>query len=266
MATAMTDSAPLLTVERLSVDYPARERPVQALVDISLDMRPAEILGLMGQSGSGKSTLALAIAGLLPASCRQSGSVRLDGRELTGLADKHWRGIRGRYIAMVFQNPVASLNPVRTVGWHMQSVIRRHLGVNHRQARLQSIDWLERLGVANAEKRLAAYPHHLSGGTCQRVMLAMAMSCRPQLLIADEPTSALDVTTQASILEQILNLRDQWSTAVLMISHDPGVMARVADQVIVLDDGRIAERQPATRLFERPGHPVTRKLLKPLGY
>ena len=251
----------LLTIRSLSVTYPAGEHPVQALSGVSLDIAPAEIVGLMGLSGSGKTTLALAIAGLLSARCRHSGSIRLGRQELTGLSEKQWRRLRGRQLAMVFQNPVASLNPVRTIGWHMTSVIRRHLGLDSHQARRHAIQWLERMGVAQADQRLNAWPHQLSGGTCQRIMLAMAMSCRPQLLIADEPTSALDVTTQAGILDQILQLRDRWETAVLLISHNPGVMAAAADRVAVMKRGRIIEQQTVDGIFRQPEHPVTRQLV-----
>lgn len=260
------DSARLLAIRSLSVCYAASERPVQALSEVSLDIRPAEIVGLMGSSGSGKSTLALAIAGLLPATCRRTGSIRLDQQELTGLGEKQWRSLRGRRIAMVFQNPVTSLNPVRTVGWHMLSVIRRHLGMDRRTARRHAIQWLERMSVDQAAKRLEAWPHQLSGGTCQRIMLAMAMSSRPRLLIADEPTSNLDVTTQAGILDQILQLRDQWQTAVLLISHNPGVIATAADHVAVMEQGRIIEHQPVTGLFHHPQHPLTRKLLNSVDH
>ncbi|SIS92604.1 peptide/nickel transport system ATP-binding protein/oligopeptide transport system ATP-binding protein [Gemmobacter megaterium] len=232
---------------------------------VSLSLAAGETLGIVGESGCGKSILSLSILGLLPSGARiTSGSIRLEGRDLTRMSAKDLRGLRGDRISMVFQEPMTALNPVLTIGSQLSEVFRVHRQVSRREARAMSIEALRAVGVASPETRIRNYPAQLSGGMRQRVMIAMALACRPQILIADEPTTALDVTIQAQILDLMRNLRREYDTSVLFISHDLGVIAEVSDRVAVLYSGIVVEEAPTAELFSNPQHPYTRGLLDAL--
>lgn len=250
----------LLEVRDLSL-VKGQSRP-SLLEGITFDIAAGEVLGLMGASGSGKSSLALALMGLLPGDLILSGSIHFQGRALIDAGKSAWRDLRGPGMAMAFQNPTTALNPVRTIGSQISAVFRRHRPLSRAQARREALDWLERLGVSEPAFRLKEYPHQLSGGTCQRVMLAMALGCRPRLLIADEPTSALDMTTQARLIEQLRELQRELDMAMLLISHDPGVIAALSDRTLVLDQGRMIEQASTLELFSAPRHPVTQGLIR----
>jgi len=220
-----------------------------------------EVLALVGESGCGKSVTALALTGLLPRNAAVTGSVGFAGTALLGLGESALRDVRGRDVAYVFQEPMTSLNPVLTVGRQIGEVLRRHQHVRGRAAARRTVELLELVGIPLPARRLREYPHQLSGGMRQRVMIAMAVACRPRLLVADEPTTALDVTIQAGILDVLRTLRDEIGTAVLLITHDLGVVADVADRVVVMYAGRTIEEARVDLLFAAPSHPYTRGLL-----
>ncbi|MBE7210585.1 MAG: ABC transporter ATP-binding protein [Gluconacetobacter diazotrophicus] len=254
---------PLLEVEDLTVRVPAGRGRLMTLVDgVSFAVRPREILGLVGESGSGKSVSALAVMGLLDApGAVIEGSVRFRGRELLGLRPREMRALRGAEIAMVFQDPMTALTPVHTIGWQIDEQIRAHRSVSGIGARARTLDLLAAMGVPDPRRMAERYPHQLSGGLRQRAMIAMALCCDPALLIADEPTTALDVTVQAQILELLRRLRSEFSSAVLLITHDMGVVAETCDRTLVLYGGRMAESGPTGALFRQPAHPYTAGLL-----
>ena len=256
-------SEPLLTVRDLGVEFMLRgQKATQAVDQVSFDILPGEHVGLVGESGSGKSVTSLAIMGLLPRrGVRTSGEVRYAGRNLLDLSRSQMANLRGRDIAMVFQDPMTSLNPVVPVGVQVTEVIRRHNEVTKREARAQAADLLQRVGLPDPVKQLKRYPHELSGGMRQRVLIAIALACRPRLLIADEPTTALDVTIQAQVLEVLKELVADTSAALLMITHDLGVVAGLCDRVNVMYSGRIVESASREELFDRPRHPYTGGLL-----
>jgi oligopeptide/dipeptide ABC transporter ATP-binding protein len=255
-------TTPLLHVNNLTIDFDTPTGPMRIVDGVSLDLHPGETLGLVGESGCGKTLTSLALMGLVPPPGRVTqGSVRFDGLELVGASERALRPLRGKAISMIFQDPAAALNPVRTVGRQLLDVLERHARPGRRQARARAVAMLERVGVPDAELRMRAYPHELSGGLCQRVLIAMALIGRPRLLIADEPTAALDVTTQAQILTEIRELTADIGTAVLLISHDLGVVAEVCDRVAVMYCGRIVELAPTEALFRRPRHRYTEGLL-----
>ena len=255
----MTD---LLEVRGLSVSFTTPRGPVRVLDDVSLRVRAGEVVGLVGESGSGKSVTALSILGLLGEQGRvDAGEIRLGGRDLVPLPEREWLAIRGRQVAMVFQEPMTSLNPLLPVGFQVAEVLEEHLGLGRREAHLRAIELFRDVGIPDAGRRVDDYPHQLSGGMRQRVMLAMAMACRPRLLIGDEPTTALDVTIQAQILALLRDLGRAAGTAVLLISHDLGVVAAMASRVVVMYAGQVVEEAPARDLFARPAHPYTRLLL-----
>ncbi len=255
----MTD---LLEVRGLSVSFATPRGPVRVLDDVSLSVREGEVVGLVGESGSGKSVTALSILGLLGEQGRvDAGEIRLEGRDLVPLPEREWLAIRGRQVAMVFQEPMTSLNPLLPVGFQVAEVLEEHLGLGRREAHLRAIELFRDVGIPDAGRRVDDYPHQLSGGMRQRVMLAMAMACRPRLLIGDEPTTALDVTIQAQILGLLRDLGRAAGTAVLLISHDLGVVASMASRVVVMYAGQVVEEAPARDLFARPAHPYTRLLL-----
>ncbi|WP_035026419.1 ABC transporter ATP-binding protein [Gemmobacter nectariphilus] len=232
---------------------------------VSLSLAAGETLGIVGESGCGKSILSLSILGLLPAGARiLSGNIRLEGRELTQLSARDLRSLRGDRISMVFQEPMTALNPVLTIGSQLSEVFRIHRGVSRQEARAMAVEALRAVGVASPETRIRNYPAQLSGGMRQRVMIAMALACRPQILIADEPTTALDVTIQAQILDLMRNLRKEYQTTILFISHDLGVIAEVSDRVAVLYSGIVVEEATTAELFSNPQHPYTRGLLAAL--
>ncbi|GAA3754190.1 ABC transporter ATP-binding protein [Streptomyces tremellae] len=256
---------PLLEVRDLRVQYRTEDGPVYAAKDVSFSLDRGEILALVGESGCGKTATAMAIPRLLDhTSATIGGSVLLDGTDLTTLSEKRMQDIRGKDISVVFQEPMTSLNPAYTVGKQIGEVIRRHTGKSRAQVRERVVELLELVGIPDARQRAGAYPHELSGGMRQRVMIATAVACDPKVLIADEPTTALDVTIQAAVLDIIARLRDELGTAVVLITHDLGVVAEVADHVVVMYSGRHVEHSPAAALFEQPQHPYTLGLLNAL--
>jgi peptide/nickel transport system ATP-binding protein/oligopeptide transport system ATP-binding protein len=254
----------LLEVRNLTTAFKTQRGEITAVEEISFDLDQGEILGIVGESGSGKSVTALTIMGLLPRPPARiaGGSIRFNGVELTTLSDRRMQGIRGPGIAMVFQEPMTSLNPVFTIGEQLTETIRAHERLPNKALFARAIEMLEKVGIPSASTRMKDYPHQLSGGQRQRVMLAIALVCRPRLLIADEPTTALDVTIQAQILDLILDLRDEFGMAVMIITHNMGVVAETADRVMVMYAGRVAEEAPVNALFDRPLHPYTRGLLE----
>jgi oligopeptide/dipeptide ABC transporter ATP-binding protein len=253
----------LLTVEGLSIGFPARRGLVRAVEDLSFDIAPGETVALVGESGSGKSTAALALTGLLARSAKPvvSGSVMFDGKPLLGLPPRDLARIRGASIGMIFQDPSTSLNPVFTIGRQICEPLQIHMGLSRQQAMVRAIELLTTVKVSAPEQRLMQYPHNLSGGMRQRVMIAIALACRPRLLIADEPTTALDVTVQAQVLQLIRSLQETADMSVLLITHDLGVVWEVADRVFVLYAGRKVEDGPVQTLLSNPSHPYTAGLL-----
>ena len=255
---------PLLEIRDLAIGVKTRSGSRRLVDGVSLSIAPGETLGLVGESGSGKSLTALAIMRLLaePPLRVEAGSVIVDGRDLLTLDRQEMRRIRGNRIGMIFQEPMTSLNPVFTIGYQIMEVLRLHRGLSGAEARRETVELLERVGIGAADKRLGSYPHELSGGQRQRVMIAMALACRPSLLIADEPTTALDVTIQAQILELLGRLREEFGMAVLLITHDLGVVAETCDHVAVMYAGRIVETARVAELFGRPRHPYTHGLMR----
>jgi peptide/nickel transport system ATP-binding protein len=239
-----------------------RDTPVRAVDGLDLRIGRNETVALVGESGCGKSVTGLSIMGLVPAGGRiVSGSIRLAGRELTGLSDPEMGRVRGREVSMVFQEPMTSLNPLMTIGEQIMEVVRHHLEYTPEQARSRALDLLAMVGFANPQRLIGEYPHRLSGGMRQRVMIAIAIACEPQLVIADEPTTALDVTIQAQILELLHELSGRVSTAILLITHDLAVVSEVADRVVVMYAGQAVETARAGELFDEPRHPYTRGLV-----
>ncbi len=253
----------LLSVRNLTTAFATARGEINAIEDVSFDLDEGQILGIVGESGSGKSVTALTIMGLLPQPPARvaAGGVLFDGQDLTRLSDTRMQRIRGPGIAMVFQEPMTSLNPVFTIGEQVMETLRAHERLSQRAIYARALEMLETVGIPSAAHRMRDYPHQLSGGQRQRVMLAMALACRPRLLIADEPTTALDVTIQAQILDLMLDLRDELGTAIIVITHNMGVVAETADSVLVMYAGRIVEQAPVARLFDQPLHPYTRGLL-----
>ena len=254
----------LLEIQDLRTTFRTDEGPVHAVDGVSLSVEAGRVLGVVGESGCGKSATATSVMGLLPRTATMSGSIRLDGRELVGASERELRGIRGAEIAMIFQDPMASLNPVMRIGWQLEEAARLHGRVPRAELRARAIEALATVGIPSPEERLRAYPHELSGGMRQRVMIAMALINRPRVLIADEPTTALDVTTQAQILELMRDLRREVDAAIVLITHDLGVVAEMCDEVAVMYGGRVVERAPVDELFARPQHPYTWGLLASL--
>lgn len=251
-------TAPVLEVTDLAISF-AHPRP--AVVSVSITLGEAEVLALVGESGSGKSMTARAVIGLLPEGAVATGSVRLRGEEVLGLPEDQLRRIRGRRVAMVFQEPQTALNPVRTIGWQLSEALRAHGGVRGKAARERAIELLREVEIPDPEERLGFYPHQLSGGQKQRVVLALALANEPELLLADEPTTALDVTVQAEILALLRRIRDRTGTSIVIITHNMGVVAHIADRVVVLRQGEVVEEAETHELFARPRHAYTRQLL-----
>ena len=259
----MSSEPPLLAVDDLRVRFWTNRGIVHAVNGISFDVRAGETLGLVGESGCGKSVTALAAMGILPRAARiPSGSIKLDGRELIGLSERSWRRVRGKEIAMIFQDPMTSLNPVLTVGAQLRESIEEHLDLDRKAARRRSIELLDQVGIPSAADQLKNYPHQFSGGMRQRVMIAMALACEPKLLIADEPTTALDVTIQAQILDLLRQLVSERDTALVLITHDLGVVAGTCERVQVMYAGTLVETGTADELFATPRHPYTLGLLQ----
>jgi peptide/nickel transport system ATP-binding protein len=254
--------APLLELRRLAVSFASDHGTVQAVDGVDLSLSRGRTLGLVGESGCGKSVTSLAIMGLLPSeNSTVAGEVRFEGRDLLRLDARALRDLRGARLAMIFQEPMTSLNPAYTVGDQIIEAIQRHQGLSAADARARAIDMLRLVRIPSPDKRIDDYPHKLSGGMRQRAMIAMALACGPQLLIADEPTTALDVTIQAQILDLMRGLRRDTGTAIILITHDLGVVAEMADEVAVMYAGQIVERAPVRVLFARPEHPYTVGLL-----
>ena len=251
----------LLEVEQLTVDFTASNGPV-AVRAVDFTVRTGESVGLVGASGSGKSTLGFAIAGLLDRkAAKLTGAIRLDGQDLVSMSAQSMRKIRGAKIGFVFQEPATSLNPLLTIGTLLCEPLRAHLDMSTKAAKARALELCQMVELPDARRRLDQYPHELSGGMKQRVVLAAALACSPALLIADEPTTALDVTVQAQILDLLLSLKSELSTALIFVSHDLGVIARIADHVMVMQGGRVVESGPVDTLLARPTHDYTRQLL-----
>lgn len=254
--------APVLEVRSLEVTFPTVDGPVAAVRGVDLTLEAGQVLGVVGESGSGKTVTMLAVLGLLPATARMAGSVRFNGRELIGLAPSELRKLRGSGIGMIFQDPRTSLNPVRTIGSQIVEGIRiHHPEVSRKQALARAVDLLDRVGIPQPDRRARDYPHQFSGGMCQRAMIAMAVANDPAVLVADEPTTALDVTIQAQILDLLRDVRSDKGVSIVLISHDLGVVAGLADQVAVMYAGRVVEHGSVDAVYDRPRHPYTQGLL-----
>jgi peptide/nickel transport system ATP-binding protein len=254
----------ILEVRDLHTQFDTLDGVVRAVDGVSFELKRGETLGIVGESGCGKSVTALSILRLIPTETGRiaSGSIRFEGEELTALSEEAMKRLRGHRISMIFQEPMTSLNPVLTVGTQIAENVVRHLGVPWRAARDRACEMLDLVRIADARRRLDEYPHQLSGGMRQRVMIAMALSCDPQVLIADEPTTALDVTIQAQILDLMLELKERTGTAIVLITHDLGVVAETTQRVVVMYAGRKVEEAPVEVLFEEPLHPYTRGLMQ----
>lgn len=257
----MTD--PLLVINNLITEFDTDEGRVRAVDDVSFSINAGETLGIVGESGCGKSVTALSIMRLLPQPMGQivGGEILLEGEDLTTVDLKRMGKIRGDIVSMVFQEPMTALNPVHTIGRQLTEVLYLHKDISKDEATRQAIEMLDRVGIPSPDLRMGEYPHQLSGGMRQRVVIAIALACKPNLLIADEPTTALDVTIQAQILELIKELQDEMGMAVILITHDLGVIAETSDSVVVMYAGRIAERGTVYEIFDAPTHPYTKGLL-----
>ena len=255
----------LLEIENLSVEFPSRSSVLHAVEGVSLSLDAGDVLGIVGESGSGKSVTMMALMGLVPYPGRVTASkMRFDGHDLLGLSTRERNRLTGKDVAMIFQEPTTSLNPCFSVGFQLAETLRVHLGMDSKAAKRRSIELLEQVGISDPETRLKAYPHQLSGGMNQRVMIAMAIACNPKLLIADEPTTALDVTIQAQILDLLRSLQRERGMALVLITHNMGVVSDMAQRVAVMYAGEIMEEQPAQALFQRPRHPYTEALMAAL--
>ncbi|MGD9999641.1 MAG: ABC transporter ATP-binding protein [Ilumatobacteraceae bacterium] len=252
---------PVLSLRGLQVDFHTVNGDVHAVRGVDLDVAPGEMVGIVGESGSGKSVTFLGMLGLLPRTARVSGSATVGGVQMIGASNRTLRSVRGKRVAMIFQDPLSALNPVHRVGDQIVEMIRSHQEMSERDAAVRAVELLDMVGIPQPAARAKQYPHEFSGGMRQRVMIAMAIANDPDVLIADEPTTALDVTVQAQILELINRIRGELNTAVVMITHDLGVIARVADRVQVMYAGRVVERAPIDNLFVKPTHPYSRGLL-----
>jgi peptide/nickel transport system ATP-binding protein len=254
----------ILQVRDLRTQFDTLEGVVRAVDGVSFDLARGETLGIVGESGCGKSVTAMSILRLIPPETGRiaSGSIRFEGEELTTLSEEQMKRLRGHRISMIFQEPMTSLNPVLTVGTQIAENVVRHMGVSKKVARERACEMLDLVRIADPRRRLDEYPHQLSGGMRQRVMIAMALSCDPQVLIADEPTTALDVTIQAQILDLMLDLKEKTGTAIVLITHDLGVIAETAQRVVVMYAGRQVEEAPVEALFDNPLHPYTRGLMR----
>jgi oligopeptide/dipeptide ABC transporter ATP-binding protein len=256
--------APLLRVRDLVTSFRTDTGTLRAVDQVSFDVPRATTVALVGESGCGKSVTALSLLRLVasPPGRVESGSVELEGRDLLQLPEREMRSVRGNAVSMIFQEPMTSLNPVYTAGWQIMEAIRLHQKKSRREARERAVELLRLVGIPEPSTNVDAYPHQLSGGQRQRVMIAMALACEPRLLLADEPTTALDVTIQAQILELLRELQQRMSMSILLITHDLGVVAENADQMVVMYAGRVVESGPVKELFARPMHPYTRGLLE----
>lgn len=257
-------AAPVLDVRELSTVFHTRGGSVHAVNSVSFHISSGELLGVVGESGSGKSVTMMSLIGLLPSPPADvyAGEVMMGGRDILKFNPKELRDLRGAKIGFVFQDPMTSLNPVFTVGAQIAEPLIRHMGMSKKNAEARAVELLELVGIPDARGRLSSYPHQFSGGMRQRVMIAIALACDPDVLIADEPTTALDVTIQAQILELVKGLRQKLGMAIIWITHDLGVIAGIADRVMVMYGGQVVEQAPVKELFSNPQHPYTRALLK----
>ncbi|TFJ95242.1 NADH-quinone oxidoreductase [Platysternon megacephalum] len=251
----------VLRVTGLHVEFGVDKAWVPAAIDLNYEVRAGEVLALVGESGSGKSVSSMSLLGLLPKNARVSGSVMLNGREVLGASDSVVRSIRGREVAVIFQEPMTAMNPVYTIGQQIIETVRLHNPVSPAQAAERALEMLKLVELPDPERAFMSYPHQLSGGQRQRAMIAQSLSCDPELLIADEPTTALDVTVQAEILDLIRNLRTKLNSAIILITHDMGVVADLSDRIAVMRHGRIVETGDARQIFSNPRHPYTQELL-----
>ena len=255
-------TSPLLRIKNLSAAFVIDGEPVPILDSVGFDLHRGEVLGIVGESGSGKTILCLSLLGLLPQGARiTGGELIFDGQRLGGFSPGEIQGLRGREIGMIFQEPMTSFDPVYTIGSQISESLRRHRGLDRRSARQSTVELLSKVGIADPDSRYDEYPFQLSGGMRQRAMIAMALAPNPKLLIADEPTTALDVTIQAQVLELLKELQKETGITMLFISHNLGVIAEVAGEVLVMYAGRMMERAPVERLFDDPMHPYTRALM-----
>ncbi|MCA2017164.1 ABC transporter ATP-binding protein [Vibrio tritonius] len=262
----MTESklTPLLSVRDLAVEFRTDKGPARAINGVSFDVYPGETLAIVGESGCGKSVSSLAIMGLIPSPPGKivAGSIRYQGQELVGLDEKAYRRLRGSQISMIFQEPMTALNPVLKISTQMIDVIRNHQSLSRKEAKQHAIEMLSKVGIPAPEKRIDDYPHQLSGGMRQRVMIAMALSCHPSLLLADEPTTALDVTIQAQVMREMVRLKQELEMAMILVTHDLGVVAESCDRVVVMYCGEVVEQGTVDAIFANPQHPYTRGLLE----
>ena len=263
----MSSEDPILKVNHLSTRFKTDRGAVTAVDRVSFDLFPGEVLGIVGESGCGKSVTNRSIMRLLPeytSELSEESEILFDGHNLAHVPEKVMRTIRGNRIAMIFQEPMTALNPVFTIGWQIEEALKYHTSMNRAQRRERVLELLQLVEIPNPEKRINEYPHQLSGGMRQRIVIAMALACEPEILIADEPTTALDVTIQAQILRLMQDLQKKINTAIILITHDLGVVAQVCDRVIVMYAGQIVEVASVTDLFHTPQHPYTRALLDSL--
>ncbi len=258
----MTDT--ILKVTNLRTSFKTAAGVVRAVDGVNFELGAGRTLGVVGESGSGKSVTALSVMGLIdhPGSIEKESSILFEGRELTTLSEREFASVRGNQISMIFQEPMTSLNPVYSVGDQIAEAVRIHEKVDEKAALARALEMLELVGIPEASRRLKDYPHQMSGGMRQRVMIAMALACNPRLLIADEPTTALDVTIQAQILDLMQDLRDRLGMAIMLITHDLGVVAEMCDDVVVMYAGRVVEQGPVDQVFRSPQHPYTEALLQ----
>ncbi|PLS05835.1 ABC transporter ATP-binding protein [Neobacillus cucumis] len=254
----------ILQIKNLKVSFQSGKKLVPAVDGISFELKEGEILGIVGESGSGKSVTSLATMGLIPSPPGkvENGQIIFEGKDLINISEKEWRKVRGNQISMIFQEPMTSLNPLFTIGNQVIEAIRLHTGLSKREAFVRGMELLRLVGIPRAEGILKEYPHQLSGGMRQRIMIAMAMACNPKVLIADEPTTALDVTIQAQILALMKDLNKKTNTSIILITHDLGVVAEICDRVIVMYSGQIVEHGDVRTILKNPQHPYTKGLLK----
>lgn len=255
---------PLLKVENLTVEFKTDKGITRAINGISFDVMPGETLAIVGESGCGKSVSSLAVMGLIPSPPGNivDGHIEFEGKDLLSCSEKEYRNIRGNEISMIFQEPMTALNPVLKIKTQMIDVIRNHNKISKKQALERAIEMLRKVGIPSPEKRVHVYPHELSGGMRQRVMIAMALSCSPKLLLADEPTTALDVTIQAQVMRELVRLKEEMNMSVILVTHDLGVVAESCQRVVVMYCGEIVEQGPVETIFSAPQHPYTKGLLQ----
>ncbi|CEI83402.1 MULTISPECIES: ABC transporter ATP-binding protein [Oceanobacillus] len=258
----MAQQEPLLSVHQLKAHFQSEDGLVKAVDGINFDVYQGETVCIVGESGCGKSVTAMSIMGLLPDTSKVEGEINLAGKDLTKLSKGNMRRIRGNELSMIFQEPMTSLNPVMTIGEQMTEVLLEHQAISKKQATKKSLELIKMVGIGRGEQIIKSYPHQLSGGMLQRVMIAIALACDPKMLIADEPTTALDVTIQAQVLNLLQDLKEETNMSMLLITHDLGVVAEVADRVVVMYAGKVVEQGTVEEIFANPKHPYTKGLLQ----